>query len=108
MRGKVIEMLVETLQQSQSILGLGVAYEPNAFDGEDANHRYAPGSNYLGRYCPYTSKNAQRIAQADDTLSNYKLDTPDSWYFNPKRTLSTYVTEPSSYHCAWGIVRTLY
>lgn len=94
MRPKIIDMLIETVQQSDAIMGLGVVLEPDAFDHADAEHKYAQGANYLGRYCPYISKNKHGVAQFDDTLSNYKLDTPDSWYFNPKRTLKTYVTDP--------------
>ena len=94
MRPKIIDMLIETVQQSDAIVGLGVVLEPDAFDHADAEHKYAQGSNYLGRYCPYISKDRHGVAQFDDTLNNYKLDTPDSWYFNPKRTLKTYVTDP--------------
>ena len=53
MRETVILMLVSAVAKSGSVLGLGIAYEPNAFDGADSLFRYAPGSNYLGRYCPY-------------------------------------------------------
>lgn len=94
MREVVIPMLVSALTRSESVLGLGIAYEPNAFDAADSLYRYAPGSNYLGRYCPYVCRESVHSARFDDTLSNYKKDTPDSWYFNPKRTGRTYVTEP--------------
>lgn len=94
MRETVIPMLVSAVAKSESVLGLGIAYEPNAFDGADSLFRYALGSNYLGRYCPYVCRESVHTARFDDTLSNYKKDTPDSWYFNPKRTGKTYVTEP--------------
>ena len=94
MRETVILMLVSAVAKSGSVLGLGIAYEPNAFDGADSLFRYAPGSNYLGRYCPYVCRESVHTARFDDTLSNYKKDTPDSWYFNPKRTGKTYITEP--------------
>ena len=94
MRETVILMLVSAVAKSGSVLGLGIAYEPNAFDGADSLFRYAPGSNYLGRYCPYVCRESVHTARFDDPLSNYKKDTPDSWYFNPKRTGKTYITEP--------------
>ena len=45
MRETVILMLVSAVAKSGSVLGLGIAYEPNAFDGADSLFRYAPGSN---------------------------------------------------------------
>lgn len=93
-RAELIHMLETALEQSASVFGIGVVYEPNQLDGNDLAEIYAPGCNYRGQYCPYVSINAQHQAKLDDTLYNYKLDTPDSWFFNPKRTGKTYVTEP--------------
>ncbi len=93
-REELIRMLETALAQYPSIFGIGVVYEPNSLDGDDAASVYARGCNYRGQFCPYVSINAQHQARLDDTLHNYKLDTPDSWFFNPKRTGKTYITEP--------------
>lgn len=93
-RGELIRMLETGLAQYPSIFGVGVVYEPDLLDGDDVNSVYAPGCNYRGQFCPYISINAEHRAKLDDTLYNYKVDTPDSWFFNPKRTGRTYVTEP--------------
>ena len=94
MRSEVIDMFMSAMSQTESVLGLGVVYEPNAFDGADSLYHYAKGANYKGQFCPYISRDANRNARFDDTLVNYKKDTPDSWYFNPKRTGEMYVTDP--------------
>lgn len=94
MRQEIVSMLQFAMGQSESVLGLGVVYEPYAFDGADSLYHYTQGASHVGRFCPYISKGQGGIPSDADTLVNYVTDTPDSWYFNPKRTKTMYVTEP--------------
>lgn len=92
-RREVIDMVVAALPQYPMLEGLGIVFEPNAFDGADSAFIYAPGCDHAGRYAPYIANAHDGTAKFDDTCFNYVNETPDSWYFNPKNTKSPYVTD---------------
>jgi methyl-accepting chemotaxis sensory transducer len=92
MRQEVIEMVEVALPYYPMIEGIGIVFEPNAFDGADSAFIYAPGSDHTGRYVPYIANAHDGTGKLDDTCYNYVQDAPESWYFNPKRTLVPYVT----------------
>lgn len=94
MRQEVINMVIAGLPQYPMLEGIGIVFEPNSFDGADSAFIYAPGSDHLGRFAPYIANNHDGTAKFDDTCFNYVADTPDSWYFNPKHTLSPFLSEP--------------
>lgn len=94
MRREVIDMVLAGLPSYPMLEGIGIVFEPNAFDGADSAFVYSPGCDHAGRYAPYIANAHNGKAKFDDTCFNYVQDTPGSWYFNPKRTLSTFVSEP--------------
>lgn len=96
MRENVINMAINGMVAYPACLGVGIVYEPNAFDGDDASNVYLPGSDHVGRFAPYIAGQFGERGILDDTCFNYKEDTPDSWYFVPKHTKKTFVTEPYS------------
>lgn len=79
-RAEVSQMLENVATDNQDVLGVYVAYEPNAFDGADMSHLNAtgPGSNDAGRFAPYWSR-------FDGDLSLAPLNNLDSqdWYTRP-------------------------
>ncbi len=95
-REDLINYCENALQYYPDVLGVVLAFEPDAFDGEDRLHIGARGSNSQGRFVPVISRTADGKSILVDTAINYRVDTPDSWYFNPKRTLRMHVTEPYS------------
>ncbi len=95
-REDLINYCESALHFYPDILGVVLAFEPDGFDGEDAAHIGERGSNFQGRFVPLISRSADGKSIHVDTAQNYRLDTPDSWYFNPKRDQRTYVTEPYS------------
>ncbi len=95
MRAGVISMCCASMEYYPILEGIGIVFEPNAFDGRDADFIYAPGCDHQGRYVPFidrTDENSRR-GVLDDTCHRYKVDTPNSWYFNPKRTGRTFISE---------------
>lgn len=95
-RNKIIETVKSILNKHPEIVGIGVGFEPNAFDGEDALHKNEKYSDETGRFVPYTYKNG---SDTDYTiLKGYDDPGPDgSWYSVPKSTKKTYVTSPYWY-----------
>lgn len=94
MRGEVIGMVEDALSGFPWVMGVGIVFEPNAFDGHDAMLKYAPGADHTGRFAPYISRQENGKGLLQDTCLNYFTDTPSSWYFVPKRTKNVFVTEP--------------
>jgi methyl-accepting chemotaxis protein len=79
-RKEVNQMLENLATENPDVLGVYVAYEPNAFDGNDAAHvnGTGTGSNEAGRFAPYWSR-------FDDSLSASSLNDLNSqdWYTQP-------------------------
>jgi hypothetical protein len=79
-RAEVSGMLENMAINNPEVLGVYVAYEPDAFDGEsDAGGNVtAPGSNDAGRFAPYWSRFSGdlRLSPLND------LDSQD-WYTRP-------------------------
>ncbi|MGP1362079.1 MAG: methyl-accepting chemotaxis protein [Bacteroides sp.] len=93
MRDEWIDYCKDALVMSPGIYAIALAYEPNAFDTQDSEFIYKRGCDHKGRYVPIVGRDT-RGDLIVDTCQNYKVDTPDSWYFNPKRDQKTYVTDP--------------
>jgi methyl-accepting chemotaxis protein len=79
-RTEVNRILRQTASKNPDVLGVYVAYEPNAFDGQDAAYRNgtAIGSNDAGRFAPYWNRFSGRL---EPTALN-DLDSQD-WYTRP-------------------------
>lgn len=91
-RSEINNMLRQVLMDNPHLLGTYVAYEPNAFDGQDYLFVNSSGHDSTGRFIPYwnTINGPVRL----DPLLNY--DTFD-YYQIPKRTESEVLTEPYYY-----------
>ncbi len=90
-REEVSEMLENLAEQNPDALGVYVAYEPDAFDGNDAAHLSGtgPGSNEAGRFAPYWSRFDGNLSLAP--LND--LDTQD-WYTEPLEQGETIIKGP--------------
>lgn len=95
-RDKIIELVKSVLNKHPELVGIGVGFEPNAFDGEDALNKDKKYSDETGRFVPYVYRNGNEL---DYTILNGYDDLgPDgSWYSIPKSTKKTYVTSPYWY-----------
>lgn len=91
-RAEVSNMLREILVGHPTLLGTYVAYEPDAFDGQDSNYVNVPGHDATGRFIPYWNKMTGQIKL--DPLFYY--DTSD-YYQLPKKLQTDVLTEPYYY-----------
>lgn len=95
-RADVLAMVNSVLAKHDELVGIGVGFDPNAFDNKDAENKGQKHSDPTGRFVPYTFRNGSSIEYT--TLSGYDDLGPDgSWYHVPKSTNKTYVTAPYWY-----------
>jgi len=91
-RDEALLILENLLLDNPLLLGTYVAFEPNAFDGKDAEYVNAPVHDETGRFIPYWNKINGTVAVAP--LLHYD----DSDYYQlPKNTKTDLLTEPYFY-----------
>ncbi|MEP9370511.1 methyl-accepting chemotaxis protein [Mesorhizobium sp. KR1-2] len=86
------------MQDNTFALGLSTCWEPNAFDGKDAEYRNAPGHDDSGRYVPYFVRNNGKVEL--EALVDYEKPGDGDWYLVPKKTGKEVLMEPFSYNIA--------
>lgn len=91
-RAEVLQILENLLRDNPHLLGTYVAFEPDAFDGKDAEYINAPAHDETGRFVPYWNKMNGTVSVAP--LLHY--DTSD-YYQLPKKTKEDLLTEPYFY-----------
>ncbi len=91
-REEALLILENLLLDNPLLLGTYVAFEPNAFDGKDAEYVNAPVHDETGRFVPYWNKINGTVAVAP--LLHY--DHSD-YYQLPKNTKKDLLTEPYFY-----------
>jgi methyl-accepting chemotaxis protein len=81
------------LAANPQFIGLGSYWEPNAFDGRDAEFAgVAPENDATGRYLPYWNRAGGTVAV--EPVADY--ETAD-WYNVPKQTGQPWATEPYAF-----------
>lgn len=91
-RTEVIGILDNLLEQNPNLIGTYVAYEPNAFDGRDAEYVNASGHDATGRFVPYCNKIEGRVTV--EPLLRYDSS---AYYQLPKARGEDVLTEPYFY-----------
>ena len=91
-RSEVIGILENILEKNPDLIGTYVGYEPNAFDGRDAEYVNATGHDATGRFVPYCNKIKGRIMVAP--LMRYNSS---DYYQLPKARGEDVLTEPYFY-----------
>lgn len=96
-REAAIELLGRSLEANESIVGHGLGFEANTFDGQDAAHSGASnmGADSRGRFLPYISLDGGK--RAVEPLTGYDVEGDGDWYLIPKNTLQSVVTDPYIY-----------
>ena len=89
-------MAERVLFSHPDFLGFTLAFEPNAFDGQDATFIDAPAHDNTGRFMTYLTKKADGTA-ARDILVDYDDPQAAPWYWVPKNTRKEFLTEPIIY-----------
>ncbi|AKB25089.1 hypothetical protein MSMTP_1620 [Methanosarcina sp. MTP4] len=91
-REEVLGILKNLLIENPLLLGTYVAYEPNAFDGKDAEFVNSSGHDSTGSFVPYWNKMNGPIVL--DPLLHYEHS---DYYQLPKETKGDLLTEPYYY-----------
>jgi methyl-accepting chemotaxis protein len=94
-RDSIDTLLEYTLKTNPDVIGVSTAWEPNAFDGKDAEFINAPGHDSTGRYLRYLFRDGNTIKS--DVLVDYEKPGAGDYYLIPKRTLKNHITVPYSY-----------
>ena len=92
-RAQVNAMLRQVLKDNPQFVGVDVLFEPNAFDGKDAEFIYTEGSNANGRFLPYWTRGEGGKIQVE-LLQDY--DT-SNWYQCPKASKAPCLIDPYVY-----------
>ncbi|CAK7016052.1 MAG: Methyl-accepting chemotaxis protein PctB [Desulfovibrio sp.] len=85
-RQGVIAMISGMLMGNADIFGVGIIWEPDAFDRRDLLYAGAPGSDGKGRFMPYLSRGAELVDLGEQVGQPY--------YVIPRQTRQTYVSDP--------------
>ena len=91
-REEVNAILKELLEEDRGLLGTYVAYEPDAFDGQDSDFVGEEGHDSTGRFIPYWSRTEGSVAL--DPLAGYETD---DYYQLPKSLERKVILEPFMY-----------
>jgi len=95
-RQEVQQMAGSILLGNEDFLGFTVCFEPNAFDGKDAEFVNTPGHDKTGRFISYMTK-ATSGGVDIAPLEAYESETTAPWYWVPLNTKQEFVTEPVMY-----------
>jgi methyl-accepting chemotaxis protein len=91
-RQEIMDILKNLLDQHPEVIATYVGYEPDGFDGLDAEFGGSPGSDATGRFLPYWNK----LTGAEALEPLVDMDTSD-YYMLPKTTKQDSVIEPYLY-----------
>jgi len=91
-------ILKQTLAETPDIIGIWTVWEPNTFDGRDAEFTGKPGHDGTGRYVPYWNRGTGQITV--EANKDYLVEGAGDYYQLPKRTNHETALEPYSYNVA--------
>lgn len=95
-RSDILDLVRPILESHTELVGIGVGFDPDAFDGKDSQNIGQKHSDENGRFVPYSFRTNGGVDYT--ILSGYDDAGPDgSWYSVPKSTNKTYVTAPYWY-----------
>ncbi|WP_372635639.1 methyl-accepting chemotaxis protein [Cohnella sp.] len=94
-REKVLELLHHTLEAYPELLGTYTLWEPNAFDGKDADFAGKAMHDETGRFIPYVVRSGDKIIV--EALGGYETEGDGDYYLVPKKTRMPILLEPYAY-----------
>jgi len=94
-RGKADRVIKHMLEGNPGVLGIWTGWEPNAFDGKDADFINREGHDATGRYVPYWVRSGGKIGNT--ALTDYAVAGPGDYYQLPFKQKKTVVIEPYFY-----------
>jgi len=97
-RASITAALRQTLVAEPDVLALYTLWEPDAFDGRDADFVNTPGHDASGRFIPYWSRG--RGDPLLEPLVDYDSEGPGDYFLIPQRTGRDAWIEPYLYPVA--------
>lgn len=95
-RDQVYPMLESLALENTNFIGVYTAWEPNAFDGRDAEFAGQEGYDETGRLIPYLARTESGDV-ASEPLLDYETEGIGEYYLCPKRTGEECVLDPFIY-----------
>lgn len=95
-RAQVDAMLRRVLVNNPDFLGVYTLWEPNAFDGKDADYANTPGHDETGRYIPYWVRDENGNFHVEP-LADYEVEGIGDWYLLPRQTKAESILDPFLY-----------
>jgi methyl-accepting chemotaxis protein len=94
-REEAVEQLRDVLDANKNMLAVWCVFEPNAFDGNDAEYKYTQNHDATGRFIPYVARTAAGIDVS--SLEGYDDLEAGDYYQGAKKTGEPYVSDPYYY-----------
>ncbi|MGA6149211.1 MULTISPECIES: methyl-accepting chemotaxis protein [Stenotrophomonas] len=94
-RGTAAQILQQQLRSHPEWVGLGTLWEPQAFDGKDADFVDAEAHDATGRFMSYWAWQDGNPVQ--DVLKGYDVPGDGDWYLRPRELKRPTVAEPYRY-----------
>ena len=94
-RGAVIAILDNVLRENSNFIGVWTGWEPNSFDGQDAQFAGSEGHDDTGRFVPYVYRQGSATALAP--LEDYSVNGDGDYYLLAQRSGREVVLEPFEY-----------
>jgi len=94
-RADAIAMMVGLIRGDSSFIGGSNAWEPNAFDGRDAEFANTEGHDKTGRHIPYIYWSNGKIEVSP--LVEYFIPGDGDYYLKPIERRKPYITPPYAY-----------
>jgi methyl-accepting chemotaxis protein len=94
-RRRADQVLRTMIEPHKQFVGMAAGYEPDAFDGRDAEHVNLPMHDGTGRYMAYWAHTPRGVEGS--VLVDYETPGPGDYYLLPKNTLREVMLEPYLY-----------
>jgi PAS domain S-box-containing protein len=91
-REGVLDIQHTLLEDNPMAIGIGVIFEPGAFEGQDTRYAGTPGHDATGRFASYWN----RLNGTESLIPVVDIETSD-WYTIPEQTQKEIVMEPLLY-----------
>lgn len=96
-RDQANAIIKNIMNNNPDFYGVWAAWEPNAFDGKDADFKDKPGSDPSGLYQPYWHKSGIDI-KLDVTGMQAENDPVGAWYWAPFKSGKEFINEPTVFN----------
>lgn len=98
-REEAIRMADSVLHGQESFLGFRIAFEPNAFDGNDEQYRNVSHYDESGRFLIHLAKHTKNQKTGEKVtvrkpLKNYQNTSSGVWYWQPKLNHAGFIYGP--------------